>query len=227
MVFDRADASAAGDPDRHGQADTAPRPVVHLGQLGDDLIEGGVDETVELDLAYRPEPAHRQPDRRPDDRGFRERGVDHPFLAEVGQQPVGDAEDPAEPADVLAHHDDSRIVIHGRAQPRVEGLGQGQRRRPGRGDPRVRRGHSTLLAWGGRGTLLARRGRGVLLARHGHSALPVPRAVATVTVGTGRTTVARPPAPARAAAGGPPGRAARWAVPAGRDGPFRGTGSLQ
>ncbi len=44
---------------------TLPRgPVGHLRELGDDLVVGGVDEAVELDLAHRAVAAQGEPDRR-------------------------------------------------------------------------------------------------------------------------------------------------------------------
>ena len=47
-------------------------------------------------------------------------------LAEVLLQAVGDPEDAAELADVLAHDDDLRVVLQRAAQARVEGLAQGE-----------------------------------------------------------------------------------------------------
>ena len=76
----------------------------------------GIDEAVELDLAHRPVAAQRQPDRGADDAGLGERGVDDPVLAEVLLQAVGDPEDAAELADVLAHDQDLGVVLHGLAQ---------------------------------------------------------------------------------------------------------------
>ena len=65
------------------------------------------------------------PDRGAEDAGLRERRVDDPVLAEVLLQAVGDPEDAAELADVLAHDQDLRVVLHRLAQPGVEALGQG------------------------------------------------------------------------------------------------------
>ncbi len=62
-----ADAAAEGDPDHHRQADGAERAQPHMRELGHDLVEGGVDEAVELDLAHRPVAAQGQPDRGADD----------------------------------------------------------------------------------------------------------------------------------------------------------------
>ena len=49
-----------------------------------------------------------------------ERGVDDPVGAEILLQCVGDAEDPAELADVLTHEHDLRVVFEGAAQAGVE-----------------------------------------------------------------------------------------------------------
>ena len=46
---------------------------------------------------------------RADDAGLGQRRVEDAVLAEPGRQPVGDAEDPAERADVLAEDDDPLV----------------------------------------------------------------------------------------------------------------------
>jgi hypothetical protein len=100
-----------------------PPNGMDLGQLADDLVVRRVDEAVELDLADRPVAADGQADRGPDDPGLGERGVEDAVLAEVLLQAVGDAEDTTQLADVLAHEDDLRVLLHGRAQALVDGLG--------------------------------------------------------------------------------------------------------
>ena len=76
---------------------------VSLRELRGDLVERGEDEPVELDLADRAEAAHREPDRGADDARLGERRVEHALVAELGLEALGDAEDAAERADVLAH----------------------------------------------------------------------------------------------------------------------------
>ena len=125
VVLDRADPAAERDADGDRHPDQAGRPAVDLGHLADDLVEAGEDEAVELDLAHRPVAAHRQAHRGADDPRFGERGVDDAVLAEVLLQAVGDPEDAAELADVLAHDEDLRVVLHRPAQARVERLGHG------------------------------------------------------------------------------------------------------
>ena len=63
-------------------------------------------------------PRMRQPDGGADDARLGQRGVQHPLLAEVLLQAVGDPEDAAELADVLAHHEDLGVALHRRAQAR-------------------------------------------------------------------------------------------------------------
>jgi hypothetical protein len=128
VVLDRADAAAERDADRDRHRDAALAAGVHLRELADDLVVRRVDEAVELDLAHRPVAAHRQADRGADDGRLRERGVHDAVLAEVLLQAVGDAEDAAELADVLAHHEDLRVVLHRAAQRLVERLGHGHDR---------------------------------------------------------------------------------------------------
>src|SRR6185503_19448734 len=108
--------------DRH--LDLALAAEVDLRDLADDLVVGGVDEPVELDLAHRPVATHGHADRRTEDAGLGERRVDDPVLAEVLLQAVGDPEDTAELADVLTHDEDLRVVLHRLAKPRVEALGE-------------------------------------------------------------------------------------------------------
>ncbi|MDF9805169.1 hypothetical protein M2436_003716 [Streptomyces sp. HB372] len=120
VVLDRADAAAVRDTDDDRQLDLAERAGVHLGELRDDLVVRGEDETVELDLDDRAVAAQGQADRRADDAGLGERGVDHPVLAEVLLESVGDTEDAAELADVLTHDEDLGVVVEGEAERLVE-----------------------------------------------------------------------------------------------------------
>jgi hypothetical protein len=110
----------------------ATRPlgaVTQLGELGDDLVEGRIDEAVELDLADGTVAPHGQTDGSPDDAGLRQRGVDDTTVAEVALQPFSHSEDAAERADVLAQQNDFGIALHRLAQAGVQRLCQGQRGR--------------------------------------------------------------------------------------------------
>ena len=119
MVLDAADAAGVRHPDHDRHADPAAGAVAELGDVADDLLEGGVGEGVELHLDHRSHAVHGQADRHADDAGLGERGVEAAVLAELGGEPVGDPEDTAERADVLPEDQDRRI------------LGQGSRAGPG------------------------------------------------------------------------------------------------
>jgi hypothetical protein len=122
VVLDRADPATGRDADRDRHLHQARRPVVELGDLADDLVEAGEHEAVELDLAHRPVATDRQTHRGADDPGFGEWGVDHPGLAEILLQAVGDAKDAAELADVLTHDHNLGVGLHRLAQAVVEGF---------------------------------------------------------------------------------------------------------
>jgi hypothetical protein len=129
VVFDRADVAAIGDADDDGHGQRALVPIAHSGQLGGDLVEAGEDKPVELDLADRAVTAHGQADRRAHDAGLGQRRVKHALGPELGVQPFGDAEHTTERADVLAHQDHLRVILHGFLQAGVQRLGQRKGRR--------------------------------------------------------------------------------------------------
>ena len=114
VVLDRADAAAERDADDDRHRDVAERAGAQLGDLADDVVERRVDEAVELDLDDRAVAAQGHADRGAEDAGLGERGVDDPVLAEVLLQALGDPEDTAELADVLAHEDDLGVLLHRR-----------------------------------------------------------------------------------------------------------------
>jgi hypothetical protein len=124
VVLDRAEPAAHRDPDRDRIATLPSERLRYFAELADDLVERRVDEAVELDLADRPVAAQARPIAVPMMPGLGQRGVDHPVLAEVLLQPVGDAEDAAELADVLAHDQDLAVGLHRLAQPVVQRLGE-------------------------------------------------------------------------------------------------------
>src|SRR6478735_10725919 len=116
VVFRAADAAPERDADHHRDLDRAEGTGVHLGDLADDLVEGRIDEAVELDLADGAVAAQRHADRGADDAGLGERAVDDAVLAEVLLQALGDAEDATELADVLTDEHDLGVGLHGLAQ---------------------------------------------------------------------------------------------------------------
>ena len=124
VVLDRADPTAVGDPDRHRHGHPALVAVAQLGHLRHDLVEGRVDEPVELDLAHRTVAPHGQPDRGADDARLGDRRVDHAAFAEVLLQAFGDPEHASELADVLTHQHDLGVALHRLAQAHVERLAQ-------------------------------------------------------------------------------------------------------
>src|SRR5699024_8918033 len=85
-----------------------------------DLFEGRVGKRVELHFHYRAETTHGHADSGTDDARLGQRCVEAAVLAEIARQPVGDAEYPAEGADVLATHQDVLVVFHRVPQRRVE-----------------------------------------------------------------------------------------------------------
>ena len=128
VVLDRTDPTTEGNANGEGNRDAALVAVTQLGHLGDDLVEGGVDEAVELNLAHRPVPAHGQTDGRADDAGLGQRRIDDAAVTEVALQSLGDTEHSPELADVLPHQDDLGVALHGLAQPAVQRLAQGHGR---------------------------------------------------------------------------------------------------
>jgi hypothetical protein len=128
VVLDRADPTTEGNANGEGNRDATLVAVAHFGHLGDDLIEGGVDEAVELDLTHRAVPPHGQADGRTDDARLGQRRIDDAAVTEVALQPLGDAEHSAELADVLPHQDDLGVALHGLAQAGVQRLAQGHGR---------------------------------------------------------------------------------------------------
>ncbi len=56
MVLHRTDTAAERQPDSYRKCLVALKSRVHLGQLRNDLVEGRVDETIELNFGYRDKP---------------------------------------------------------------------------------------------------------------------------------------------------------------------------
>jgi hypothetical protein len=83
MMFDGADTTAVRDAHHHRHPQLALRAIVQSGELRDELVEGGKDEPVELDLADRAVAPQREPDGGADDPGLAQWGVQYPLLAEV------------------------------------------------------------------------------------------------------------------------------------------------
>ena len=124
MMLGRADAAAVGRAQDHGAAQpplgsvAQPRRVIHQ------LIDAGIDEAHELNLADGLEALRRHADAQPADQQLRKRGVDHALGAESLLQPDGGAEDAAVDADVFAEHDDVGILFHGAGKRQIDGFDQ-------------------------------------------------------------------------------------------------------
>ncbi len=97
--------------DHDGQLDAAA--PVRLGAHGHDRVEGARDEVRELQLGDRSLPHPGRPERGADEALLGDRRVDHALGAEFLQQPLGDAERPAEVADVLAYEEHPLVLAHG------------------------------------------------------------------------------------------------------------------
>ena len=125
MMFHGADVAAEGDAncDRHRDACS----ISVLGDVADDLVEGGVDEAVELNLGYRLESAQRQTDGDADDGRLRQRCVEHPVGPKRLLQSVRNPKDTAEGANVLTKDQDLLVAREGVAQREVDGFGHRDR----------------------------------------------------------------------------------------------------
>ena len=104
MVLDGADAPAVGGSHDHRQRVAAEGAVAQPRHVLLDLVEGLHGEARELDLRHRPQSVDRHAHRGGHDAGLGQRGVDHPGLAVLVEQPLGDAKDAAVDADVLAEN---------------------------------------------------------------------------------------------------------------------------
>jgi len=86
--------------------------VVSLGDHVGNLVEGAPNEVHKLELGYRTHSGKRRPERRADNRGFRNRRVNDALGTEAADEAVGDFECPAVDTDVLANAEDAGIAFH-------------------------------------------------------------------------------------------------------------------
>ncbi len=112
VQFRRADATAVRGTHGDRALEPAPAAVPETRQLADELVVRLHGEAAELDLGERHEAGDREPDRRADDRRFRDGHVEHPAGTEAVERTVGGAEDPAVRADVLAEQHDPLVARH-------------------------------------------------------------------------------------------------------------------
>ena len=106
------DAAAGGHADDHRAGELPRRAVAQPGGFRDELVIGGVHVIGELDLDHGLQPVGRHADGGADDAELADRRVEAALDAEALLQPGGAAEDAAEIAHVLAHHDDVLIGLH-------------------------------------------------------------------------------------------------------------------
>ena len=123
VVLDGPNATAVGDAHHHRHRLAPGGAGVQFRDLRDELIEGGEDKTVELDLGDHTVAAHRQSHGGADDSRFRQRRVDDPVGSELRLEALRDAEHTTEFPDVLAGDQDLRISLEGTTQAQVDGLG--------------------------------------------------------------------------------------------------------
>src|SRR2546428_3057846 len=121
MMFHGADMAAKRDADCNRQRD--PRPISIFRHVADDLVERRVDETVELDLGYRPEATQRQAYGDADDGRLSERRVEHAVDSKRLLQAVCNTKDTAERADVLTKNQNLLVARQGVAERKVDGFG--------------------------------------------------------------------------------------------------------
>lgn len=125
-MLHRTDTAEGRDTHCHRHVDIAMGAHPVLGHLADHLVERGSRESVELDLRYRDEPAHRHPDRNADDGGLGQRGVETPLSTVLFSQSFGYPEDAAQRCDILAEYQDLFVGGHRIVQRLGDGLRQGE-----------------------------------------------------------------------------------------------------
>jgi len=113
MVLNGANPATARRPQHHGAGQPAARPRAQPRGVVHHLIKCRIDESGELNLGDRPKSLCRQADRQAGDRPFGQWRVDYPALPESGLQSIGRAKDATIPSDILAQHDNGRVLLHG------------------------------------------------------------------------------------------------------------------
>ena len=105
-------AAAIGGADHHRHRPLGRGAVADLGDLADDLVVAGVDVIGELDLDDGLQAVAGHANGGGDDATFADRRIEHAGLAELALEALGDAEDAAEIARVLAEHDHVVVGAH-------------------------------------------------------------------------------------------------------------------
>ncbi|MCY1236802.1 hypothetical protein D9M72_494750 [compost metagenome] len=124
MMLGRVDARAARRAHHQRAAQPSARAVPHARGVVDDVVDGRIDKTGELDLGYGPQAHRRHADRRADDAAFGQRRIHDPRRAEARLQAGGGAEHAAVDADVLAQQQYVGIALQRMAQCQVDRFDQ-------------------------------------------------------------------------------------------------------
>ena len=116
MMLGRANAGPVRRAQHHRTGEPSLRAVAQSGCMVHQLIDAGIDETHELDLADGLQALRRHADAQPADQQLGKRRIEHALRSEALLQPGGGAKNAAVDADILAEHDHGRVVLH-RAAP--------------------------------------------------------------------------------------------------------------
>jgi hypothetical protein len=121
-----ARAHAVIRPDHQRQRVGPAARIMRECRLVQQLIKRHEQKIDELHLANRPHPYKRRADRRAYNRCFRNGCIAHTLRPEPLQQPCSDAESTAQDADVLAHDEHARVLLHQIEMRRTQRLLQGE-----------------------------------------------------------------------------------------------------
>ena len=120
-----ADAGSARRAQHHRAAEPPLRAVAQPRGVVHQLIDAGIEKPHELDLAHRSEALSRHADAQAADQQFRQRGVHHTLGSKALLQAGSCAKDAAIDADILAEHDDARVLLHSAGEGQGDGFDQG------------------------------------------------------------------------------------------------------
>src|SRR5438445_3992416 len=112
MELRAADPSSERGPNRDLAVVAPARALAVLSELGSDLVEALGAETQKLYLRHRHHPRQGETERRADDAGLGEWGVDHPSSAEALHQPARGPKDAAQLANIEPEHHHARVAFH-------------------------------------------------------------------------------------------------------------------
>ena len=125
-MLDRPDHAAVGNTYRNRNNVFFVAAVVDFGELGGDLVVGGEDEPVELNLGYGPIAAHRHADGGAHNTGLSEGRIHHALLPVLRQKPFGYAVYAAEFADIFTDQHDFTVICHRVVEAASDRFRQGQ-----------------------------------------------------------------------------------------------------